>query len=128
MGESTINILMTGAGAPGAAGIMKCLWHDPAVNIIAADANANAVGRYLNDDFEIIPAATDPSFIDSVVNLCRNKNIHIVLPLVTKELIPLSQHTTEFELAGAKVIVSPTASLEIANNKSRLYEFLNGEE
>jgi carbamoyl-phosphate synthase large subunit len=36
----------------------------------------------------------------------------------------LSQHTKEFELAGARLIVSPTASLEIANNKSRLYEFL----
>jgi len=47
-----------------------------------------------------------------------------VLPLVTKELIPLSQHIKEFELAGAKLLVSPTASLEIANNKSKLYEFL----
>ena len=46
------------------------------------------------------------------------------MPLVTKELIPLSLHTKEFELAGVKLLVSPVASLEIANNKSRLYEFL----
>jgi carbamoyl-phosphate synthase large subunit len=43
---------------------------------------------------------------------------------VTKELIPLSKHINEFEGAGIKLLVSPTASLEIANNKSRLYEFL----
>ncbi|HEY6504794.1 MAG TPA: ATP-grasp domain-containing protein, partial [Chitinophagaceae bacterium] len=30
----------------------------------------------------------------------------------------------ELELAGARLIVSPTASLEIANDKSRLYQFL----
>ena len=41
-----------------------------------------------------------------------------------KELIQLSQKIKKFELAGTKLLVSPTASLEIANNKSRLYEFL----
>jgi len=58
------------------------------------------------------------------MSLCRKKNIHIVLSLVTRELIPLAQHSKEFELAGAKLTLSPAASLEIANNKSRLYEFL----
>lgn len=115
---------MTGGGAPGAAGILKCLQQDATVNVIAVDANPNAVGRYLNKDFETIPYANDPAFIDAVLALCRIKNIHAVLPLVTRELIPLSQHIQEFELAGAKLLVSPAASLEIANNKSKLYEFL----
>jgi carbamoyl-phosphate synthase large subunit len=119
-----INILMTGAGAPGAAGILQCLWQHPAVHIIAADASPNAVGRYMVKDFETIPQATDAAFIDTLLALCREKNIHAVLPLVTKELIPLSQHSNEFELAGAKVMVSPATSLEIANNKSKLYQFL----
>lgn len=115
---------MTGGGAPGAAGILQCLWQNPAVHITVADANPNAVGRYLNNEFETIPFANDPAFVDVLLSLCREKNIHALLPLVTRELIPLSQQVKEFELAGAKVIVSPTHSLEIANNKSRLYEFL----
>jgi carbamoyl-phosphate synthase large subunit len=115
---------MTGGGAPGASGIMQCLWQNSAIHITVVDANPNAIGRYLNKDFETIPFANDPAFIDAVLGLCREKNIHAVLPLVTKELIPLSQHIQEFELAGAKLLVSPTASLEIANNKSKLYEFL----
>lgn len=115
---------MTGAGAPGAAGILRCLQMNPSFHIVVADANPGAVGRYLNTDFETIPYATDPSFPEAILSLCRKKNIHIVLPLVTKELIPLSQHIKEFEVAGAKLLVSSAASLEIANNKSRLYEFL----
>jgi carbamoyl-phosphate synthase large subunit len=121
---TTVNILMTGAGAPGAAGILHCLQQDSNIHITMADANPQATGRYLNKDFSVIPAATDPSFIDEMLAVCRAKNTHIVLPLVTRELIPLAQHIEEFELAGAKVLVSPAASLEIANNKSRLYEFL----
>jgi len=124
LGDRGINILMTGAGAPGAAGILKCLAQEPGYNVTVADANPNAVGRYLHRDFELIPHASDTGFIDSVLSLCRKKNIHVVLPLVTKELIPLASYKEEFELAGAKLIVSPAPSLEIANDKARLYQFL----
>jgi carbamoyl-phosphate synthase large subunit len=120
----SINILMTGAGAPGAAGIIRCLKQYPMVHIVGADANADAVGRFLADDFETIPKASDPAFAERLMALCREKNIHVVMPLVTKELIPLSQHSKEFELAGARLIISPAASLEIANDKSKLYQFL----
>ncbi|MEQ1678767.1 MAG: ATP-grasp domain-containing protein [Chitinophagaceae bacterium] len=124
MSVPKVNILMTGGGAPGAAGIIKCLQQEPTFHVIAADANSNAVGKYLAKEFVTIPAATDASFIDGILSVCREKNIHVLLPLVTKELVPLSQHRKEFELAGVKLLTSTTASLEIANNKSRLYEFL----
>lgn len=115
---------MTGGGAPGAAGIIRCLKENKLFHITLADANPGAVGRFLCDDFELIPLASDSSFTSEVVAICRKKNIQIVLPLVTKELIPLSQHINEFEQHGIKVLISPSHSLEIANNKSRLYEFL----
>ena len=124
MSASGINILMTGAGAPGAAGILQCLWQHSSFNVIAADANPNAVGHYLVKNFVVIPRADDPAFIDSVLAVCREKDVHVVLPLVTKELIPLARHRKEFELAGAKIMVSSAESLEIANDKSRLYQFL----
>lgn len=115
---------MTGGGAPGAAGILKCLQQNKSFHITAADANPGAVGRYLNNDFETIPLAADTSFVDTMLSLCRKRDIHVILPLVTKELIPLSHHIKEFDIAGAKLLVSSTASLDIANNKSRLYEFM----
>ncbi len=115
---------MTGAGAPGAAGIIKCLEQDKSFHIISADANPNAIGQFLASEFYVIPRGDDPAFIPALLDLCRKKNIHVVMPLVTKELIPLALHTREFEFAGAKVLASPVESLEIANNKSRLYEFL----
>jgi carbamoyl-phosphate synthase large subunit len=115
---------MTGAGAPGAAGIHKCLVQDIRFNIIAADANPHAVGRWLVDDFERIPRAGEEDFIVAILNLCRRKNVHVLLPLVTRELIPLSRHRSEFELAGAKLLTMETSILEIANDKAKLYQFL----
>ncbi len=115
---------MTGAGAPGAAGILKCLRQERGVHVVCADADPEASGKYLAKDFVNIPAADKPDFTDIVLSICREKNIHVLMPLVTKELIPLSLRIKEFELAGTKLLISSTASLEIANNKSRLYEFL----
>jgi carbamoyl-phosphate synthase large subunit len=121
---TVINILMTGAGAPGAAGIIKCLQQNPSFNITVADADKNAIGQHLVKNFEIIPFAKDENFIELVLGVCRKHNIHLLLPLVTKELIPLALHKKDFEANGVKVLVSEAPSLEIANNKSKLYEFL----
>lgn len=115
---------MTGAGAPGAAGILKCLREESSFRVTVADAYSNAYGQHLATAFETIPPATFPSFADILLSVCKKNSIDIVLPLVTRELIPLAVHKSAFENEGIKIPVSPAASLEIANNKSRLYEFL----
>ena len=119
-----IRLLMTGAGAPGAAGILKCLGLEPRFHITAADANPHAVGRYRCDDFVQIPYGDDPGFADALLEVCREKQIRTILPLVTRELIPLAENAGRFAEAGTQVLVSPASSLAIANNKSRLYQFL----
>lgn len=115
---------MTGGGAPGAAGILKCLAQEKSFHVTAADASNDALGKFLARDFEVIPPATEPSFAETLLTICQKRKIDIILPLVTKELLPLAAYKNEWEAAGIRVLVSPIASLEIANNKSRLYEFL----
>ena len=124
MSGQTINVLMTGAGAPGAAGILKCLQYNPNFEIVMADANPNALGRWLHAEFETIPFAHETDFIEKLLTICQRRHIHAILPLVTKELIPLAAHKKQFEKFGTRVLVSNVDSLEIGNNKSRLYQFL----
>ena len=119
-----VNVLMTGAGAPGAAGILKCLQLNPDIKVTAADANPNAIGRWLIGQFEKIPFAQEKNFIEQLLSICERNIIHVVLPLVTKELVPLAQNKKKFEEQETKVLVSKVDALEIANNKSRLYQFL----
>ena len=115
---------MTGGGAPGAAGIIKCLKQQQGFSVMAADANSDAIGKYLADEFVTIPSATDPQFLEAILKICKQQKPDILLPLVTKELIWLAENKKEIESTGTKVLVSDAASLEIANNKSKLYEFL----
>ncbi len=115
---------MTGAGAPGAAGIIHCLKMDSRFSIVAADAREEAYGRYLTESFELLPAADQPGFADQVLEICRKHDIKIILPLVTRELIPLAMHRQSFEKAGIMIPLSPVNALEIAINKGKLYQFL----
>lgn len=116
---------MTGAGAPGAAGIIKCLLQDNSINLIVVDADENAVGRYLHSAFIQIPKASDDDFIERLLLICKQKKIHIVLPLVTRELFELSKNKQAFTAIGVRVLVSSEEAIQIANNKSACYNFLH---
>lgn len=124
MTSPTTHILITGGGAPGAAGIIKCLQQEKSFDVIAVDANPNATGKHLVKKFETVPFAAEPVFADEMLSVCKKYKIQLLLPLVTKELLPLSLHQKYFDEAGVKIPLSPIASLEIANNKSMLYQFL----
>jgi carbamoyl-phosphate synthase large subunit len=122
--DRTINVLMTGAGAPGGPGIIHALQKDPNIRLVVADADPMAAGGFMDIDFVQIPTADDPSFIDVLMKICRENQIQVVFPLVTRELNKLSAEKQRFEAKGIQVIVSEFNSLEIANNKRKLLEHL----
>lgn len=115
---------MTGAGAPGAAGIIHCLRQDPSVRLTVADADPNAIGKYLHDDFVQIPKGDDASFTEKLLEICKSKQISVILPLVTKELFPLSANKQAFAASGTNIVVSSEHAIRIANNKTECYRFL----
>lgn len=115
---------MTGAGAPGAAGIIRCLRADARIDLILCDAHEHAVGRYLHGDFHLIPPASDAGFYQAIKSLCLKEKVDILMPLVTRELFILSQHKDELQVNGTRVLVSDENALSVANDKGRLYTHL----
>ena len=83
-----ITVLMTGCGAPGAPGIIKCFRNNGERNIrlIGVDRNENAGARDLADAFFTVPSAGDEDFIPAVLELCRREKVDAVVPIVTREL------------------------------------------
>ncbi len=125
--RSHITVLMTGAGAPGAPGILRCLQQDERFRVIGCDADPEATGRFLGMPFYQVPKAISPDFIPSILRICEQEQVDILLPLVTRELVPLSEATKKFEAVGTKVLVNTPQVLEIANNKGLLYQRLQAE-
>jgi carbamoyl-phosphate synthase large subunit len=123
--ESSKKILMTGGGAPGAYGVLHCLMQDKNLEIISADAREDCIGKHLTDRFIQIPYAQNPLFLDTMLNICEEENIDFLFPLVTKELIILSQHLDKFQAIGTTVLVNSFEFIQNINDKGNLYNFLD---
>jgi carbamoyl-phosphate synthase large subunit len=124
---SKINVLMTGAGAPGGPGIIKCLQADERIDLTVCDVNPEASGRFLNKKFFQGISASDVNFIDFILEKCVELKIDVLFPLVTRELFALAEHKSRFTNIGVKVIVSDFESLSISNDKGALHNHLKSE-
>jgi len=122
-----VTVLMTGAGAPGASGIVRSLRRssEPDVRIVGVDMDPQAYGFALVDDFATVPAGDDQEYVPALRDVAQRENADVILPLTTAELQPLAANREAFD---ATVMVSPTEALAVANDKAALYEFLETEE
>ena len=114
---------MTGAGAPGASGIIKSLRlvEERAIRIVGVDMQPDAYGFAFVDSSYTVPAGTDAEYIPRMQEIAEKEEVDIILPLTTAELQPLTTFRDEFDAA---VMVSQPSALEIANDKGRLYQYL----
>lgn len=117
-----IRVLLTGVGAPGAPGIIKCIRKngERVIKIIGVDMNASAGGKSLVDTFYTVPSADDEKFINRIKEICVQEKVDVIIPIVTKELLKFSRFKKEFERMTIKIGVMDEEILEIANNKAKL--------
>lgn len=123
--EAVKNILVTGGGAPGAPGILKAILEsNKDITLFSCDIKEQTAGKLLAHQYFTIPAGDSPNYISSFLKKCIEYQIDIVLPITTRELIPLAQNKALFAKNNIRIIVSNEQSLAIANNKGKLYNHL----
>lgn len=122
-----IKVLITGAGAPGAPGIIKSLRNnfEREIEIIGVDMNKQAVGFTMVDKSYIVPKANDPLFIEKVLEIAIKENVNVIQPLVTKELFEFSKNIKLFDEKGIKVSVDTYENLLISNDKGKLIKIMS---
>lgn len=111
---------MTGAGAPGASGIVRSLRaaDERDVRVVGVDMDPSAYGFALVDDSHTVPAGTDDGYVPRIRDLVDREDVDVVLPLTTAELQPLADAR---ETIDATVMVSHADALAAANDKGELY-------
>lgn len=121
-----IRVFITGAGAPGAPGIIKSLRKitERKIEIFGGDAKPdNSVGAGLLDKLFLIPFPESPDFIEKVLHICVSEKIDVIIPLVTRELSLFAANKKLFSKNGISVSVSDPEPLNTANNKYLLMKF-----
>ncbi|WP_042374336.1 ATP-grasp domain-containing protein [Neobacillus jeddahensis] len=93
--------------------------------VVAVDCDATAPALHFADFAEIIPAITDPEYIQQLKQLCQKYKIDAVLSLIDPELSVLAEHKEDFEKENIRLIVSNKEVVDICFDKYRTYQFLN---
>lgn len=122
-----ITVLVSACGAQFMPGLAECLKNNGERNIriVGVDMGTDQTILQMVDALYQVPRATDPQYIDRLLDICRNEKVDIILPFMSAELLPLIDRTDDFEAIGTKVSVSNRKSVEITTNKYRFYEFLS---
>jgi carbamoyl-phosphate synthase large subunit len=117
--EVDVRVLITGMGHPLGHSIYKtakqCAFP---VDVTVADADARSVGLYLEDDRVLLPLARDASYIETLLDVLRDRDVQALFVGTTAEMSVVSAHAEYIEdETGARVLIEPPHVLSIANDK-----------
>lgn len=125
----TMRVLVSGVGGGVGQSVMKSLRAsnlDPW--ILAVDAEPLAAGLYRADAAALIPLASDPDFVASLIALAKRHQVQAIVPGSDPELPVLAVERDRIEReTGASVIVSSADTVAIGWDKARTVEFLEAE-
>jgi carbamoyl-phosphate synthase large subunit len=118
-----ITVLLTAAGSPGTAALVRALRQNGErdVRLVGADMSERSVGRHLCDAFQLVPPGDDPGFADAVRALAEAEGVDVVLPQSSYDLFGLAAARDVFPVP---VLVSSAETVRRSNDKAETYGLL----
>ncbi|MBE6413534.1 MAG: ATP-grasp domain-containing protein [Verrucomicrobiaceae bacterium] len=91
--------------------------------VIAADASNDAPTAKFCDIFKQIPKISSPDFIPSLLKICKEYKIDILIPTIDTELKTIAENVEKFSAIGVLVNISSYSVIEICRNKINTQRF-----
>ena len=106
--------------------LLTHLRSDPVLRpyLVGVDASGNAAGRGYVDAFYQVPWGGDSAYVDEVARIVAHEKIDLVLPSSDEEAFCLSADRAAISAAGAIVLASPIAVLDLIRDKQATYRAL----
>lgn len=92
--------------------------------IIATDMSLYAPAIYFADKHYLVPAITDPTYLDCIVEICRIENINAITTLIDPEIEILAQNRSIFEEMGIVVLAPYAKTATLCFDKFELFKHL----
>ncbi len=97
------------------------------VRVAAVDSNpAVSAACQMADVCCAVPRCTAPDFIPSLLEVCLQEKVRLLVPTIDTELLTLAEHRAEFRAIGTRVVVSSPELVRLARNKVETARFLAG--
>lgn len=120
-----LTILLSAAGSPTIPGQLRCFRNNGErdIRIVGIDMSDDPTIGLMVDAYYRVPAATEPDYVDVVLSICRKENVDIYFPNISSEVTAVSKRIEEFVRCGVKVSTVDQETVELLNNKLRVYDF-----
>ena len=120
----SVTVLVSAAGAPGTAALLRGLREngERELRLVGTDMSERSVGRHLCDAFHLVPAGSDEGFPDAMLGIVEREKVDVVLPQSSFDLEGLSAHRERFSVP---VLVSRPDTIHRSNDKAETYAFLH---
>lgn len=125
MPHEKINIIVTSAGTASAISVIKALKSQTEipVHIIAVDLDPMAAGLFLADEYKLVPAANDPSYIQTLIDIGIQTGASVLIPIYSKEISIIARHEQQLKQAGLLTFLPNPETIDRCNNKKVMYAF-----
>lgn len=117
-----IRILTEASGSLVAGFLIKAI-QEAGCQAIASDIDPECVGKYLADDFALMPPSADYQLWDYIDKVVDEKKIDMVIPSLDETLSDWSKRKELFEAKGVLVLLSDVKTIEICQDKWQTYQF-----
>lgn len=91
--------------------------------VFGTDCGDLVPASYFVDKFLKVSKYNEDGYIDSLIDICSNEKIDMIIPLYEKEYVLLAENRDRFTEVGAKLLLSSIETIECCSNKYKTYEF-----
>ncbi len=123
-----LKVVLTAAGCPGAATLIRMLRAngEREMRVIGVDVRADAVGRFLCDDFAIVPPGAGDDYVPALAAVVARERPDVLLVQSSAEVGPVARSRATFTDLGARVLVAAPEAVALCTDKAAMYAALQG--
>src|SRR5439155_13761828 len=92
--------------------------------VLAADVATGAAAVHEADEGFVVPPCGSPEYVPALLDICRRKDVVLVVPTIDPELPALSRATEAFDRSRTMLALSGPATVDIAFDKGATAAFL----
>lgn len=86
--------------------------------VVAVDTSPLSVALYFADEHFLVPPSHKPEFPETILRLCEQLNIKLIVPTRDEELPMFAEHKEKFAEAGTLVMVPSLDAVRICQDKN----------
>jgi len=93
--------------------------------VYATDWSRLAPAFHLADEAFEVPGVNAPDYVEALLEVCRDRCVDLVVPLIDWELVTLAEARDRFAEVGARVVVSSAEVSRTCWDKEEAFRFLS---